>query len=415
MKFYNIAIILCQFYEATSFTLTPTRAHKSIAPSTQLFYLKEETSTTKIQVGITNNGKTTNHPLVTQQQIPERISYDKIQDLIDVSRPYYNLKEEAIINNPTTGALKGFSASVTPEMPLSYESGTMTAAEAGRHTAIAGSVAAALLNQEQNGGTREKHYYLALDAHLRQEPINSQIFKQFETIGKPSKKGDAKVFARATEVNKRDATAEVYLLTDDNILWHITVTYKIIPFKVFDRFFPLSIDPKLTGPWDPNTPNPYKGTINTYIAPQPLAHWNNPTVYHCKSHLRDAIPSMCAGHFDTNPCFPVAFLCSYLFNIGAESVAELAGVSLPYTRRNKKSAGNKNNQRNSVTIKELVLDAQTLCMAGTYGLDVDCKTKFNPNHKDGPVYETEIKATSDCDENHDVATVKVVYVLNEAK
>jgi len=33
-------------------------------------------------------------------------------------------------------------------MPLSYESGTMTAAEAGRHTAIAGSVAASLLNNE---------------------------------------------------------------------------------------------------------------------------------------------------------------------------------------------------------------------------------------------------------------------------
>ena len=63
---------------------------------------------------------------------------------------------------------------------------------------------------------------------------------------------------------------------------------------------------------------------------------------------------------------------------------------------------------NLVAIKGLVLDAQTLCVAGTYGLYIDCKTKLNPIHKDGPVYETEIKATSDCNEKHDVATANVV-------
>ena len=52
-------------------------------------------------------------------------------------------------------------------------------------------------------------------------------------------------------------------------------------------------------------------------------------------------------------------------------------------------------------------------MAGTYGLDVDCTTQYNPNHKDGPVYETILKATSDCAEKHDVATVKVTYALNK--
>jgi len=221
------------------------------------------------------------------------------------------------------------------------------------------------------------------------------------------------VYAYATDVNKRDATAEVYLLTDDETMWHITVTYKIIPYKVFDRFFPMSVDPSETGPWDPSkTLNPYLKGITTHITPQPLAHWNDSSVYQCKSHIAQAVPSMCAGHFDANPCFPVAFLCSHLFSIGAESVAELSGVSLPYTKRNTESV-NEGNARNSVTIKDLVLDAQTLCMAGTYGLDVDCTTQYNPNHKDGPVYETILKATSDCAEKHDVATVKVTYALNE--
>ena len=158
-----------------------------------------------------------------------------------------------MIRDLSTGSTIGFAATVTPEMPLSYESGTITAAEAGRHTAIAGSVAAALLNEQQLG-SNGKHYYLALDAHLRQEPMDdsSEIRRAFDNIPNNSN-GDAKVFAYATDVNKRDATSEVYLLTNDDNLWHITVTYKIIPFKVFDRFFPLGVDPSLTGPWDPET------------------------------------------------------------------------------------------------------------------------------------------------------------------
>jgi hypothetical protein len=418
MKFSsNIAILFINAYGANAFTLSPTNNVRGItytksATGTQLFYLKDETTVPTIALNNdiipTNVAKKIEHPLTTQKGNMENISYDAIQDLIDVSRPYYNLKDETIITDLTTGTFNGFAATVTPEMPLSYESGYMTAAEAGRHTAIAGSVAASLLNKE--AGTKGKHYYLALDANLIQEPVDSNILKSFSEVAPPVKKGDARVFAYATDVNKRDATAEVYLLTDDNTMWHITVTYKIIPFKVFDRFFPLSVDPSLTGPWDPSSiPNPYKKGITTHITPQPLAHWNDPAVYQCKSHLPPAIPSMCAGHFDTNPCFPVAFMCSHLFNIGAESVAELAAVSLPYTKRN----GDDNNERNSVTIKELVFDAQTLVMAGTYRLDVDCTTKYNPDHKDGPVYETVLKATSDCAEKHDVATVTVTYAVNK--
>merc|ERR1712238_601389 len=267
----------------------------------------------------TSSVKKIDHPLIAQKGAIKKISYDTIQDLIDVSRPYYNLKDETVVTNRNTGAFQGFSATVTPEMPLSYESGTMTVAEAGRHTAIAGSVATALLNKQQ--GTKGKHYYLALDANLRQEKIDSKIRESFNDLAPPAKEGDARVYAYATDVNKRDATAEVYLLTDDETMWHITVTYKIIPFKVFDRFFPMSVDPSETGPWDPNnTPNPYLKGITTHIIPQPLAHWNDSSVYQCKSHI---------------------------------------ALAVPYTKHNKESI-NGDNTRNSVTIKDLVLDAQTL-------------------------------------------------------
>ena len=142
--------------------------------------------------------KMIDHPLTTQNGVIVKVSYDTIQDLIDVSRPYYNLKDEAVVTNQNTGAFQGFSATVTPEMPLSYESGTMTAAEAGRHTAIAGSVATALLNQQQ--GTKGKHYYLALDANLRQEPVDPKIRANFNDLAPPAKEGDARVYAYATDV-----------------------------------------------------------------------------------------------------------------------------------------------------------------------------------------------------------------------
>ena len=73
-------------------------------------------------------------------------------------------------------------------------------------------------------------------------------------------------------------------------------------------------------------------------------------------------------------------MCSHLFDIGAETVVELAGVSPPYTRRNNND--HDSSPRNSVNNKNLVLDAKPLCMAGTYGLDVEFKTKYDPDHKD---------------------------------
>jgi hypothetical protein len=51
-------------------------------------------------------------------------------------------------------------------------------------------------------------------------------------------------------------------------------------------------------------------------------------------------------------------------------------------------------------------------MAGTYGLDVEFATKYKSGHNVGPVYKTVLKATSDCAEKHDVATVTVTYVVN---
>jgi hypothetical protein len=61
----------------------------------------------------TKVAKNIDHPLTTPQKGNlEYISYDAIQDLIDVSRPYYDLKDETIITDSTTGAFNGFAATM---------------------------------------------------------------------------------------------------------------------------------------------------------------------------------------------------------------------------------------------------------------------------------------------------------------
>ena len=62
-----------------------------------------------------------------------------------------------------------------------------------------------------------------------------------------------------------------------------------------------------------------------------------------------------------------------------------------------------------VTIKDLVFDAQKLYVIKIYGLDVNCTTTYNPNHKGRPIYETALKSNSDCAEKHDTTTVKIKY------
>merc|ERR1712238_323408 len=196
MKFSNIISILLTSITCgtTAFTISTINNSRTI-PShlTKLFYLKDEV-TTPVTLNkdmlATSTVKKIDHPLTTQKRLLDKISYETIQDLIDVSRPYYNLKDETVVINQNTGAFQGFSATVTPEMPLSYESGTMTATEAGRHTAIAGSVATALLNKQQ--GAEGKNYYLALDANLRQEKIDSKIRESFNDLAPSAKEGDAR-------------------------------------------------------------------------------------------------------------------------------------------------------------------------------------------------------------------------------
>lgn len=286
----------------------------------------------------------------------EELSYDDIQTIIDVSRPYHALENE--------GAVKigdktiGFVADFSQEMPFPYEDGQLGFSETARHMAIAGSVAAALRNPNES-----KHYYLALNGLMRHDDdekvLPSSIVDGIDEIipfaGKP------RVFAYSTDFNKRESTSEIFLFTGDkhDYVVRMNVSYKIIPAKLFSRFFPEveGIDKSLLGPWTQEKSNPYTEAIDISISDEVFDH--DSIIYNAKVPV--VCPSKCYGHFDTSPCLPVAFLIGHLVEAGMQSVNLL---------RKKNGLVNK-----PLIAKKGFLDAATLVRAGTYGLNIKGMTK----------------------------------------
>ena len=74
---------------------------------------------------------------------------DDIEKFLDIAKPYYALENEFAIVDDATGDMVGFVCTGRVEIPVSRESGGIPVAEAGRHMAAAGSVAALLRNPQK--------------------------------------------------------------------------------------------------------------------------------------------------------------------------------------------------------------------------------------------------------------------------
>ena len=90
-------------------------------------------------------------------KVCDRLSFkNDIKPKIDIDRPYYALKNEHNIVDTDTKEGVGFVCTVTREMPLSRENGSISFPELGRHSAASASVAAALKNPKKG-----RFHYLA--------------------------------------------------------------------------------------------------------------------------------------------------------------------------------------------------------------------------------------------------------------
>ncbi|GFH58072.1 hypothetical protein CTEN210_14548 [Chaetoceros tenuissimus] len=320
----------------------------------------------------------------------DELSYDAIQNIIDVSRPYYALENESVIK--VDGKPIGFAAEVSQEMPFHIEEGGhMGFSEAMRHMAIAGSVAAALANPKV-----AKNYYLALNGSMQHNDVlPKKIQDEIDNLI-PYTAGKAKIFAYSTSFNKREATSEVYFSSkEDGNFIRLNVSYKVLSESVYSRFFPplANIDESKLGPWCPQKHNnPYTDPIYIPISDSKFLDHN--TIFY-QAKIPTVCPSKCFGHFDTSPCLPVAFLIAHLVDAAMQSVVVLCNEYGVPTK--------------PLIAKTGFLDAKSLVQAGTHGLKVEGKT----TRIDDGVYEFSFDTFTDNDAGSEIAHLQLVFAEKE--
>jgi len=200
---------------------------------------------------------------------------EEIFSRIDVLPPYYALRDVALDEH---GEL---TASVGIEQPLGAEIGPISGAEAGRHLAIAGSVAAAF--QHPNEG---RFHFLATDAEMRRAK------KVPDTATALTLRASGRM------VDKRTAHAIVTAETEEGRpVCSMSCYYAIVAYDLMRQFFA-----EHCAPTPESSGNPYVELLepaNVDIAGG-----------HIELDLGEISASACAGHFDGLPAMPVAYLMS---------------------------------------------------------------------------------------------------------
>lgn len=323
----------------------------------------------------------------------KHLDYDEyIRHAIDVSKPYYALSDEHEIIAARTGTNVGFLCTVQAEMPLGRECGDMGMGEAGRHMAIAGSVAAALQNP-----TRGKFYYLVLHAEVTHVPYEGTAGDLFSTSCIDTR-GRSAVHCRCTEITQRIAHCVVRLETSESLpAWQLKVKYAVIPERVFKTKYPptgLGVAAGMESPY-----SQFNGL------PQPPAKLSSSTSeeVHMEARMPPCEAWQCVGHFEGNPAFPVAFLCSYVSDLVGQSIANLTGVEMPF-----KKCAAEEPLAASWQLTSWDLKVQKLVFAGSHGLSMTCKTRLLEGSlsTNGSLYDCEVTITSDDSRMEHIATLR---------
>lgn len=219
------------------------------------------------------------------------LSSDEIFERIDVLPPYFALTE---VRLDPDGSI---SARAPIQQPLGTEIGPITGAEAGRHLAICGSIAAAWANPKIN-----RFHYLATDAEVRRAKA---------TV--PADSHEIAITARGTMIDKRTAHAMVVATTVDGKPIHsLSCYYSIVGYGLMRKMF---ADHCIDTP--PSDHNPYLELLEP--ARVDIAGG------HIEIGLGRVPAENCAGHFDGLPAMPVAYLMSNVVAAASRLLRRQAG------------------------------------------------------------------------------------------
>jgi len=209
---------------------------------------------------------------------------------IDVTAPYCALTNLTAIPSTTQSQLsEGIGCTFSREQPCGTQITTFCAAEIGRHLAILGSIVAAKENPVKN-----KHYYLALDAHLHMAGIR----ETHETL-----RGES--FVTVPDWDKRRVTCKMQAFTLGGQFYaDLEVRYAILPEdRLLKVVRPVDHTLVLGTPWASTDVSPYCNPIMLRLIRHPT-----PTTASAIISLHNIV-SM-AGHFTPRACAPIAILAS---------------------------------------------------------------------------------------------------------
>jgi 3-hydroxymyristoyl/3-hydroxydecanoyl-(acyl carrier protein) dehydratase len=238
---------------------------------------------------------------MTATALDIRLDCDRLFPLICVRDPYFALQD---VRERGPGHV---TAGVPVEQPLGDETGPIAAAEAGRHLAILGLVAAARLNPRLS-----RHYYLAHRATLERVAAAGE--------------GPLEGVARAHLGGKREATAETELrVAGGPTVYVMSAAYHVVPAPAFERLNAprrreLRREPRVDG-----------GVAFRALRHNPYAR---PLALDVLQISNDAISATlgvleaerCNGHFPQYPALPVAIVMGALSRLAGTLTLRRAGA-----------------------------------------------------------------------------------------
>jgi len=219
---------------------------------------------------------------------------------IDVTAPYFALTSLSVLPPKPGTQSEGVGCVFNREQPAGTQVTTFCAAEIGRHLAILGSIVAARENPVKN-----KHYYLALDAHLHMAGIQENT----ETL-----RGES--FVTIPDWEKRRVTCKMQAFTKDGKLYgDLEVRYAILPEdRLLKSVRPVDPELVLGTPWTPTDVSPYKKPIMLRMIRHPT-----PNTATAMISLHNIVNM--AGHFTPRACAPIAILASNALVLCAQVVS----------------------------------------------------------------------------------------------
>ena len=233
---------------------------------------------------------------------------------ICVRDPYFALKDVTVMGEGEV------VARVPVQQDPDAEAGPISLAESGRHLAILGSCASALMAQKDG-----QHFYLACGARgqwLRKEPMA----RSTELLWG---------LAKAEFTGKRTATARTLLsLEDGTPLFRLEVDYNVLSAAAFTRLFgEARVDMRREPRRDDGvqrTPEEWaKLRQNPYSKQLALRDWR-PDGESLNATLGPVTPEMCKGHFALHPVMPVAIVASGMTRVATTLLRRLEGA--PWAR-----------------------------------------------------------------------------------